>query len=469
MSANNLFFSRDTKLYIELIDSAGVAQTDGSVWEIPILDGYSFSQSTNTSEITLSEAASSTGASRRGRKVFTDNFAPAEFSFSTYVRPVVNLTANNGRPGDWEAADVAANVNHAVEEVLWALFTGDSTFTKSSGNTAASWSDSITQGATNMVVDFSASNKSQLGRANLYFVMGGDQSIVSTTNSSQSNAAQKIVVVTETAGIKKGDYMRFVGDDVSTNSGDNVVFEVDTVSTASGAGNVTLKSNIPNAIPSGTTLSFSSAQVYKLPGSVLNEVSVDFDLEGIATLNWSGMADIIEESFSAPAATIYEGITSTSNFIRNKISTLALTSSASAVPASHTYDITLTGGNITMTNNITFLTPEEIGTVNKPIGHVTGTRSITGSFTCYLNTAASGSADLFQDIMSATTVVTHDYSATLNMGGTTGPCVAFTMPQAHVSLPAINIEDVVSVEVTFDALPSSIPNTDEITITYKGA
>jgi hypothetical protein len=122
-----------------------------------------------------------------------------------------------------------------------------------------------------------------------------------------------------------------------------------------------------------------------------------------------------------------------------------------------------------MTNNITFLTPEEIGTVNKPIGHVTGTRSITGSFSCYLNTAASGSADLFQDIMSATTVVTHDYSATLNMGGTTGPCVAFTMPQAHVSLPAINIEDVVSVEVTFDALPSSIPNTDEITITYKGA
>ncbi len=467
MSANNLFFSRDTKLYIELIDTAGAAQTDGSVWEIPILDGYSFSQSTNTSEITLSEAASSTGASRRGRKVFTDNFAPAEFSFSTYVRPIKSLASANAGAGSWETTAVNSVSHHAVEEVLWALFTGDSTFTKSVTTTAAAWSDSIANGTTNMVVDFSASNKSQLGRSNLYFVMGGDQSIVSTTLDSAANAAQKVVSVTSTTGIKRGDYMRFVGDDVSTNTGDNVVFEVDTID--SGAGTVTLKNNIPNTIANGTAVTFSSAQVYKLPGSVLNEVSVDFDLEGIATLNWSGMADIIEEVFSAPAATIYEGITSTNNFIRNKISTLALTSSATAVPASHTYDITLTGGNITMTNNITFLTPEEIGTVNKPIGHVTGTRSITGSFTCYLNTAASGSADLFQDIMSATTVVTHDYSATLNMGGTTGPCVAFTMPQAHVSLPAINIEDVVSVEVTFDALPSSIPNTDEITITYKGA
>ena len=467
MAANNLFFSRDTKLYIELIDNAGAAQGDGSVWEIPILDGYSFSQSTNTSEITLSEAASSTGASRRGRKVFTDNFAPAEFSFSTYVRPIKSPASTNAGAGAWETANVASVSHHAVEEVLWALFTGDSTFTKSANTTAAAWNDSIANGTTSMVVDFSASNKSQLGRANLYFVMGGDQSIVSTTLDAAASAGQKVVPVASTTGIKQGDYMRFVGDDVSTNSGDNVVFEVDTIDP--GAGTVTLKSNIPNTIANSTAVTFSSAQVYKLPGSVLNEVSVDFDLEGIATLNWSGMADIIEEAFSAPAATIYEGITSTNNFIRNKISTLALVSSATAVPASHTYDITLTGGNITMTNNITFLTPEEIGTVNKPIGHVTGTRSITGSFTCYLNTAAKGSADLFQDIMSATTVVTHDYSATLNMGGTTGPCVAFAMPQAHVSLPAINVEDVISVEVTFDALPSSIPNTDEITITYKGA
>ncbi|MEC7223030.1 MAG: tandem-95 repeat protein, partial [Verrucomicrobiota bacterium] len=44
----------------------------------------------------------------------------------------------------------------------------------------------------------------------------------------------------------------------------------------------------------------------------------------------------------------------------------------------------LNGGNVTISNNITFITPEELGIVNVPIGHVTGTRSVSGSFTCYL-------------------------------------------------------------------------------------
>ena len=32
-----------------------------ALYEIPVLDGFSFSQGTNTSEVTLSEAANSTG------------------------------------------------------------------------------------------------------------------------------------------------------------------------------------------------------------------------------------------------------------------------------------------------------------------------------------------------------------------------------------------------------------------------
>ncbi len=461
--ADNLFFSRDTKLYIELVDAAGTPQTDGSVWELPILDGFSFSQSTNTSEVTLSEASLG-GVSRRGRKVFTDNFAPAEFSFSTYVRPIVSLASANGDAGDWEAASVGDSQHHAIEEVLWAMFTGDATFTKSASSTAAEWSSSITNGTSNMLVDFNASNKAQLGKANMYFVMGGDQSIVSTTLDAEATAGggNKIVPVTSTTGIKAGDYMRFTAEN------ENAVYEVASID--AGAGTVTLKADIPTTIINGTAVTFSSGQVYKLEGAVLNECSIDFDLEGIATLSWSGMATAISEVFSAPAKTIYEGITSTNSFIRNKISELSLQSGATAIPAETDYNITLTGGSITMSNNISFLTPEEIGTVNKAIGHITGTRSITGSFTCYLNTAANGSADLFEDLLSATSIVTHDFNAVAKIGGAAGtPRVEFAMPNCHVSLPSISIEDVVSVEVTFDALPSSIPGTDELTIKYVGA
>ena len=54
--AQQLYFSRDTKMFLEF---------DSFVWEIPVLDGFSFSQATNSSEITLNEMESSAGVSRR--------------------------------------------------------------------------------------------------------------------------------------------------------------------------------------------------------------------------------------------------------------------------------------------------------------------------------------------------------------------------------------------------------------------
>ena len=79
--AAQFYFSRDTKVYLTPAGSTAVA------WEIPVLDGFSFSQATNTSEITLAEASSGTNKSRRSRQMFTDSYAPAEWSFSTYMRP----------------------------------------------------------------------------------------------------------------------------------------------------------------------------------------------------------------------------------------------------------------------------------------------------------------------------------------------------------------------------------------------
>ena len=109
--ADTLYFSRDTKVFIEI---------GNNVWEIPVLDGFSFSQATNTSEITLNEMADGSANSRRGRRMFNDSYAPAEWSFSTYMRPFAsagsNTTGNASKNG---TADI-----HAVEEALWALMVG---------------------------------------------------------------------------------------------------------------------------------------------------------------------------------------------------------------------------------------------------------------------------------------------------------------------------------------------------------
>jgi len=106
-----LFFQRDATLKVYPNDRDGVFnETNDKAFQIPLLEGFSFSQSTNSSEITLAEMESTTGDSRRGRKMFNDSLAPVEWSFSTYLRPY--LAGNSG--ASWQDSK-----QHLVDEVLW--------------------------------------------------------------------------------------------------------------------------------------------------------------------------------------------------------------------------------------------------------------------------------------------------------------------------------------------------------------
>ena len=393
--ANDLFFSRDTKL---------VVKCDSTFFEIPVLDGFSFSQATNSSEVTLSEMESTAGVSRRGRKMFNDSMAPAEWSFSTYVRPFLStvdaVTSPTGLGWDGDSAQV-----HAVEEVLWAALVGTAAFTEGTASADSSWADNIVTNSTadasfdttttpRMKIDFLGSNKSSLKELEIYFIMG------------------------------------------------------------SGAYNA------------------GTHQVYKLDKAVVNSATVDFDIDGIATINWSGFASNITDETSQPTVTIAEGLSATNNFIRNRLTTLAVTNDAGGTFAS-AYTLTLTGGSVSFENNITYLTPDTIGEVNSPIGHVTGTRTIGGNFTCYLSNSAAGSSDLFEDLASATTVVTNDFDLTFHIGGTPpattiAPHMTINLPNCHLEIPAHSIEDVISIETTFSALPTDIAGADEAVIVYKG-
>jgi hypothetical protein len=361
--ADTLYFSRDTKVYVEI---------GSAIWELPVLDGFGFSQATNASEITLNEMADSAGNSRRTRQMFTDSYAPAEWSFATYARPFVSAGSGAG------AADDAAK-HHAVEEVLWAMMVGDAAY-------ASNTFTGFTADTTDLDITFANSNKTTLGTANIYFVMGG-----------------------------------------------------------AGSGTQT---------------------VYKIEGCVVNEASLDFDIDGIATINWSGFGKIITEA-TAPTATVTEAITSTSNFIRNRLTSLTATSTGTGNFES-SYDLVLTGGSVTVSNNITFLTPETLGVVNQPLGHVTGTRSVSGSFTCYLNAETGSSADLFEDIIESTDTITNDFGLLFKVGGGATPRIELNMAQCHLEVPTHSIDDVISLETNFHALPSSIDGTDELTIKYVG-
>jgi hypothetical protein len=173
-------------------------------------------------------------------------------------------------------------------------------------------------------------------------------------------------------------------------------------------------------------------------------------------------------SFDASAA-LRIGLTATNNMIRNRLTAARLVG-VSPSQVNKTYSITLTGGSITISNNMTFLTPESLGVVNTPLGHVTGGRSVSGSLTCYADELDNGSIELYEDLLLATSAVTNRFELDLFVGGQgQAPGVEFDMGQCHLEIPTINIDDVIGFEVNFTALPNNISGTDELTkIRYVG-
>jgi hypothetical protein len=256
---------------------------------------------------------------------------------------------------------------------------------------------------------------------------------------------------------------------------------------------------------------------YRLNDAQINQAEVDFSIDGIAQITWSGNAttiDQVETALEDPSKyaiinqtetedtngntdTYAEGYNfvdttgpSDADYLRNKLSTLYLDVDAQGGGASSngldnkTYDINITGGSITVANNVTYVTPETIGVVDKPIGSFTGARTITGSLTMYLDTKSNGSNELLTDLTAASDLVTNVFDMRLYMGvsGTVGsdgdamdsgdftaPGVEFNLPKAHLQIPAIEVADLVSVSVEFAAHGTDLLTGDEMKVKYLGS
>jgi len=380
-----LLFSRNAKVYIE-IDNGTVAGSSSPaleyVWEVPVLDGFSFSQASESQEIVASEAGSDPA---RGRLLFNTALNPVEWSFSTYIRPFKTSGAGTGGTLDGNANDI-----HAVEEILWAMLFGANTFTPGTATFSKSGGSAFHTPVDGKFTLAASNVASFADNFNLYFA-----------------------------------------------------FEPSTSSVE---------------------------KVYKLTQAVVNSATVDFDIEGIATIQWSGFAKaIVDSATTKPSRDYYEKITDTSTFIRNKLSTLALVKKYESPNV--TYSINITGGSITFENNITYLTPEEIGIVNQPFANIAGTRSISGNLTCYLDTTSNKSSTLYSDLTTDTSVIRNNFDMAISVGGTTGNRLLFDLPTAHLEIPNISIEDLVTLDVTFHAQPSTntFDSTGEAFIQYGTA
>ena len=391
-------------------------EVDANTFRVGVLDGYSFSQGSDSSDVSISEAGATPN---RGSKRFNDSLPPAEWSFGTYVRPFVHGAAS------FRVADD----HDAVENIMWAAISG----TALPGDAAAS------------------------GRG---------------------------VVVGTTA--QNGSQTTFAKSDVHE----------------------LMKLNLYFALENTT---------YRLNDAQVNQAEIDFSIDGIAAITWSGNAttiDQVSEAIEDPSKYMIQGTSeatptsantdtyvetynyadttgpSDADYLRNKLSTLYLDADAQGGGASsggldnRTYDINITGGTITIANNVTYVTPETIGIVDKPIGSFTGARMISGSLTMYLDTKTDGSNQLLTDLAGATDLVNNVFDMRLYMGVAgavgsdndaidsgdfTAPGVEFNMPRAQLSIPTIEVGDLVSASLEFAAHGSDLLTGDEITVKYLGS
>lgn len=264
---------------------------------------------------------------------------------------------------------------------------------------------------------------------------------------------------------------------------------------------VCTNSNRNQLQPFGLIVVFDN-QTYIIDNCAVESATVDFGIDQIGTIQWTGRGTALRRlstnvtittdgTFATGLTGTYATKVTTAGYITNKLSTARLVSLANqfGLGASATYDLAITGGSITIANNLNYLVPANIGVINKAIGYYTGTRAVTGSITAYMRATANNTAALFDQMVSSTGADDENmYAVTLGMGGSvTAPTTTstenkllFFCPQAMLQLPQINSEQVVTATINFTAQGGNgtattagssydITANNEVAITYYAA
>lgn len=198
----------------------------------------------------------------------------------------------------------------------------------------------------------------------------------------------------------------------------------------------------------------------------LDTATIDFGLDAIAAIAWAGKGGVLRQAtitattgatptFGGALTGTAKGKNTTAPYIANKLSTLTVKSGINGTGT--VYNVALTGGSITISNNLSYLTPANLGVVNKPVTYFTGTRAISGSINAYLRSGATNTAGLMADMLAGSdSDVDPEFYIQIELGGAASATrVEIEMPAAVLSIPAVNTEQVVSTTINFTAQGSN--------------
>jgi hypothetical protein len=208
---------------------------------------------------------------------------------------------------------------------------------------------------------------------------------------------------------------------------------------------------------------------YAITGAQVDTAEVSVDIADITKVTWSGFGISLAPLGAQPFDPVVIGISDAeflayqNSYIKNKLTILDIKDNADSV----TYNnVAVTGATITISNNISYVTPSTLSRVDRPIGSFTGTLDISGSLQCYLDTKAGGSSALWQKIVGYTGS-SNSFEFGLSIGGkyaTASPGMLFKMPKVQVSVPELQSADVLGLNINFKAQGSTLSSGDGLVI-----
>lgn len=457
-----------------LVASTGFTATNSQ--ELQVLDGFTFSQASNAETVNISESGATPV---RGQRSFNTSLGNVEFSFSTYIRPYLSTTVKAEESHLWNAllsntAVAAAPASIATTITAVTLVSSLLTIT-GTGFTA------MTVGETVVLKGVTGLGASQFNSA-IKIVTSSTTSITAT------------YLTTPTAAVVAANWTSSVTFN-RTAWNENVAISADLVATpgipTAYSEATTATSNKNQLLPFGMIITVDNI-TYVIDNCALDQAVVDFGLDGIAMVAWTGKGTALRQlatnvSYAGTGTlTLTGGLTgtangknTTANFITNKLSTVTMKSNVGGV-GGVSYNLALTGGSITIANNITYITPANLGVVNLAIGYYTGTRAISGSISAYLRTGTTNSAGLLSQLLadSATVAgVEPKFKLQIEIGGaTSGTRVEVMSNGAFLQIPTIDAQAVMSTTINFTAQGTEsvqsatstydIENTNDLEIRY---
>ena len=404
--AQKLNLQRKTRVFMSAIDLAGGAAassiTPSNTWEIGILAGYAASQSSSSQDVASLESGLSPD---RALKRFTTSISPVEWSLSCYVRPTgVEQTSGTAKVHE------TGNSMPVADWFLWQSILSNTFWSNGTSLTSAWKPEGKFELEEQQAAYRRAAHRPNFASASegyLYFQL--DNIIYQV-----SNAAVNQAVV-----------------DVS----------IDSIATTAWSGFGTHLIELRDAPRDNAVSAF---------GGILNSGTR-------VVSNSNAYVMTAPHSFHPWASYNVAGVITQAKHLKNRLSTIELNYQ------SNSYTFPITAASFTYTNNITYLTPEVLSEVNRPIGQFVGARDVSGTISAYLRSGDASSAHLLRTIKHDNrTNHASTANANLQISGGSSEKFSIYMPAVQFSVPTTSIEDVITVSVDFRAQELTKSKGDEL-------